>query len=138
MIQKQGHGKSMDWYLLGALLHEMLTSVPPYYDRDKKVMMKSITRSSLKLPNYISFSARSLLSGLLIKDPSSRLGSRGAEEIKQHEFFEGIDWGDVYCKQLAVPKPPVKKTTYIPRYEEVYGFKSAEGAKNLENWSFVS
>lgn len=31
MVQKLGHGKSMDWYLIGVFLHEMLTGAPPYY-----------------------------------------------------------------------------------------------------------
>ena len=31
MIRRIGHGKSVDWYLLGVLLYEMLVGVPPYY-----------------------------------------------------------------------------------------------------------
>lgn len=38
--------------------------------------------------------AKSILEGLLDKDPEKRLGSglTGIEEIKQHEFFIGCDW----------------------------------------------
>jgi serine/threonine protein kinase len=35
MVQKDGHGKTVDWYLLGVLLYEMLDGLPPYYDNDK-------------------------------------------------------------------------------------------------------
>ena len=35
MIQKIGHDKTVDWYLLGVLLYEMLEGMPPYYDHDK-------------------------------------------------------------------------------------------------------
>lgn len=35
MLKRQGHGKSVDWYLLGVLLYEMLVGIPPYYSNNK-------------------------------------------------------------------------------------------------------
>jgi serine/threonine protein kinase len=35
MLIKQGHGKAIDWYLLGVLLYEMLCGKPPYFDENK-------------------------------------------------------------------------------------------------------
>jgi protein-serine/threonine kinase len=31
-------------------------------------------------------------------------GVRDAEEIKEHPFFRGINWRDVYERKLRVPK----------------------------------
>lgn len=36
-------------------------------------------------------------------------GQRDAEEIKEHPFFEGIDWEKVYRRQLKPPKPEEQK-----------------------------
>ena len=36
MLKRQGHGKSVDWYLLGVLLYEMLVGIPPYYSNNKE------------------------------------------------------------------------------------------------------
>lgn len=38
---------------------------------------------------------------LLFLDPSLRLGSRGAEEVKAHPFFSGIDWDKVTTTEAA-------------------------------------
>jgi serine/threonine protein kinase len=35
MMKRSGHGKSVDWYLLGVLLYEMIVGVPPYYSSNK-------------------------------------------------------------------------------------------------------
>jgi serine/threonine protein kinase len=35
MLKKEGHGKAVDWYLLGVLFYEMLTGLPPYYAEEK-------------------------------------------------------------------------------------------------------
>ena len=38
MVKKVGHGKAVDWYLLGVLLYEMLVGIPPYYDNDRQTL----------------------------------------------------------------------------------------------------
>ena len=35
VLNGTGHGKSVDWYLLGVLLYEMIVGIPPYFDRDQ-------------------------------------------------------------------------------------------------------
>ena len=35
ILLKQGHGKAVDWYLLGVLFFELLVGIPPYYSTNK-------------------------------------------------------------------------------------------------------
>ena len=35
MIRKRGHGKAVDWYLLGVVFYELVTGMPPYYHDEK-------------------------------------------------------------------------------------------------------
>ena len=55
----------------------------------------------------VSLSARDMIRGLLVKDPQHRLGhKRGATEIKQHPFFEGVNWALIRCASPPdIPKP---------------------------------
>mmetsp|Transcript_17564 Transcript_17564/g.27130 ORF Transcript_17564/g.27130 Transcript_17564/m.27130 type:complete len:152 (+) Transcript_17564:199-654(+) len=54
MLQKKPHGKSIDWYGVGALLYECLVTVPPYYDEDQDKLYENITSAPLKLPTFLS------------------------------------------------------------------------------------
>ena len=47
MLKKTGHGKAVDWYLLGVLLYEMITGMPPYYADDKSQLFKNIVDDKL-------------------------------------------------------------------------------------------
>lgn len=124
MLKRTGHGKSIDWYLLGVLLYEMLVGIPPYYSNNKEQLYENIQRGPLKLPNFLSEDARSLLIALLNRNPHKRLGAgeRGADDIKNHVFFKKIDWEKAERRQLPVPPPYMKKLQPIEvPVEKVYG-----------------
>ena len=36
ILKKQGHSKSIDWYLTGVLLYELIVGIPPYYHNNRK------------------------------------------------------------------------------------------------------
>lgn len=35
MLRRTGHGKAVDWYLLGVVFYEMLVGIPPYYANNR-------------------------------------------------------------------------------------------------------
>jgi serine/threonine protein kinase len=65
MLKRMGHGKAVDWYLLGVVLFEMLTGLPPYYAESKEELFKNIETAPLHIPSNVSQEAKSLLKKVL-------------------------------------------------------------------------
>ena len=96
MVKKSGHGKSVDWYLLGVLMYEMLEGIPPYYDNDKETLFSNILNNPIEIPEDTSKECNDLITRLLCKDPTQRIGFKGSKEIKNHPWFRGINWKHVF------------------------------------------
>ncbi|CAL8247197.1 unnamed protein product [Lota lota] len=75
----QGHTYSpiVDWWCLGTMLFEMLYGLPPFYSCSRAEMFEQIVYAPLKLAAGVSSAAQSLLTGLLERDCSKRLGLNG-------------------------------------------------------------
>lgn len=139
ILKKSGHGKSVDWYLFGVLIYEMIVGMPPYFSKDRNKLFKNIQGGSLKLPLYLSQSVCELIIGLLNRDPRKRLGSgkEDANAIKRHAWFRVIDWNVARARGLDVPKPkqkPIPKGYISP---EIFGDQS-ETKNKIEGWEYVN
>ena len=101
IINHKSYGKDIDWYLIGVLLFEMLTGLPPYFHKSTKMIKRNILHNKLSIPDDLSHECRNLLKLLLHKDPTKRLGYKnGAPEILAHPWFEGITLADVDNKKM--------------------------------------
>ncbi|KAI9138445.1 kinase-like domain-containing protein [Paraphysoderma sedebokerense] len=102
-----GYNKSVDWWSLGILLYEMTAGLPPFYSENVNVMYQKILHAEIQFPPVFSEHAKSLIIGLLTRDPSRRLGAppHDAAAIKSHPFFANIQWDKLARKQI---KPPFK------------------------------
>ena len=47
---------------------------------------------------------------LLAKDPKKRLGANGAQEIKEHPWFQKFNFQWLYEKKMKAPYTPVLKS----------------------------
>ncbi|XP_042517469.1 serine/threonine-protein kinase tricornered-like isoform X2 [Macadamia integrifolia] len=104
VLLKKGYGMECDWWSLGAIMFEMLVGYPPFYSDEPMSTCRKIVnwRNHLKFPEEAKLSpeAKDLISKLLC-NVDQRLGTKGADEIKAHPWFEGLQWDKLYQMEAA-------------------------------------
>jgi serine/threonine kinase 38 len=123
VLLKKGYGVECDWWSLGAIMYEMLVGYPPFYSDDPITTCRKIVhwRSYLKFPDSprLSVEAKDLICRLLC-DVDHRIGSSGADQIKSHPWFKGVEWNKLYEMEAAF-KPQVNDeldTQNFMKFEE--------------------
>lgn len=124
IIQSKGYGKAADWWSLGILIFEMLAGYPPFYDDDHLKLYEKILQGRIRWPQYFDPHAKDLLKRLLTSDLSKRYGNlkNGADDIKNHRWFEGVDFNRLLVRQIRAPYIPQIRgdgdASHFDRYPE--------------------
>ncbi|KAL3829153.1 hypothetical protein ACJIZ3_017955 [Penstemon smallii] len=117
IITGAGHTSAVDWWALGILLYEMLYGYTPFRGKTRQKTFANILHKDLKFPRskQVSLQGKQLMYRLLHRDPKNRLGTReGANEVKQHPFFRGINWPLVRCMN----PPSIDSPLFVEKEKE--------------------
>ena len=109
VIQGHQYGMVVDWWSLGALGFDLLTGAPPFQGNNHAKIQEKIVKQKLMLPYFLGPDAKDLLTRLLRKEPTKRLGSNMPKDlatIKRHRFFRKIDWTRLERRELDPPIRP--------------------------------
>ncbi|CAK7337456.1 unnamed protein product [Dovyalis caffra] len=127
IVQGKGHGLPADWlaaitrrrhgdycmWALGVLIYFMLQGEKPFgsWRESELDIYAKIVKRQLNLPSNFSPEAIELITQLLEVDESSRLGNVGPDSIKNHPWFDAVDWKGIRDRSLPVPSEIASRVT---------------------------
>lgn len=87
----------------------MLTGRSPFVSANRNELYLNAIKGHVEFPSFVSKAAMDLIQKLLKRRPEERLGSGpdGVNELKQHAFFEGLDWPKLEKRLILPPYVPV-------------------------------
>jgi serine/threonine kinase 38 len=120
---QHGYDETVDWWSIGVIMFEMMVGYPPFFSDEPSITCQKILnwRKTFVIPDDANLSPAAIdLLKKLVTDTENRLGRNGAEEIKKHPFFDGMDWANIR-KQRAPNIPQISSeisTENFDKFEE--------------------
>ena len=151
MMAKKGYDNMVDWWSLGCLIYEMFLGKFPFKLERNSPVNFELYKKKLEFPRRMDEDARDLINKLLVLEPKKRLGygPNGAENIKKHSFFDGINWDDIWNKNVTPPFVPElddeldlryfdKKFTDEPLQSFTKNIRPRGNSYDYKNFTFVT
>lgn len=150
MVKNKLYGPAADLFSFGVLIFRMLCGSKPFRGKVDRDLDRSVVDMRPQFPkDFFSPEATDLLTGMLQKKPERRLGSsaRGLADIKEHQFFESIDWGLLEAGYLDPPFVPNRFDVNAPSLKDVGEFDTTKYRhvklddafiERLANFDFIS
>ncbi|SCV03479.1 LANO_0G04390g1_1 [Lachancea nothofagi CBS 11611] len=133
VVSTKPYNKSVDWWSFGILIFEMLAGYTPFYDANTMKTYENILNAELQFPPFFHADVQDLLSQLITRDLSKRLGNlqNGSDDVKNHPWFSEVVWEKLLCRNIETPyEPPIQAgqgdTSQYDRYPEEEIFYGTE------------
>jgi serum/glucocorticoid-regulated kinase 2 len=128
----KGYDKTCDWFSFGVVLFEMFCGYHPFKPKGQRIDPKIYLRKTF-IPEKVPKTPRDLIEKLFVTNPKKRLGYRGADEVKQHPFFKGVDFDKVLRKEYKPPFiPKLKDDLDLSYFDESFTELRVDSEKNDE------
>ncbi|KAG8196773.1 hypothetical protein JTE90_014505 [Oedothorax gibbosus] len=138
VILRQGYGKPVDWWSMGIILYEFLVGCVPFFGETPEELFAHVINDEIEWPASNEWpatdDAKELIALLLQQNPRDRLGTGGAQEVKEHQFFDELDWRCI-LRQKAEFVPQLDSeddTSYFDTRADRYSHE-LEDSEDLED-----
>ncbi|CAL8115470.1 unnamed protein product [Orchesella dallaii] len=139
VIDNERYTFSPDWFGFGCLVYEMIEGSAPFRARKEKVKREEVDRrvkeDAERYSSRFYDDARPFCQALLRKHPKERLGCNsgrnGASEVKQHQFFNSLNWKRLEAGLVDPPFVPDPHAVYAKDVLDIEQFSTVKGV-NLD------
>lgn len=126
IILNLNHGCASDIFSIGIILYELMMGYLPYKSTSRKEYKKDIIKEMVliknsDLPENWDQIPADFINRCIYRRPITRIGYNSIEEIKDHKWFEDIDWIFLKQRTLKANYLPNNGKNYLPR-EKVFKF----------------
>ena len=134
IIFGKGYDKTCDWFSFGVVIFEMFCGYHPFGKKNKKIDPTIYLRKTY-IPEKVGKKAKDLIEKLFVGDPKKRLGYNSSDEVKNHPFFNDIDFNKVLNKEYKPPFiPQLDNETDLKYFDQISIAEQPKGIKvNEEN-----
>ena len=120
----QNHSYPVDFFAIGVMGYEFMLGSRPYLGRSRREIKQAVLRKQVlvtpeQLPQGWSSLSMDFINKCLQRKELKRLGcNNGVADLKQHEWFNDVDWNKLYAKAMKSPFTIKGDANYDKKYCE--------------------
>ena len=92
MLERNESGVFSDLWALGCIIYEMCTGQKMFVGRNNQDVFNKILNNEIDFIDDLDDQAKDLILNLCNMEPKKRIGFKNIQKLKDHKFFEGIQW----------------------------------------------
>ena len=103
MLEFNMSGLYTDLWAVGCIIFQLINGNSPFEANTQYEVFRNILERKIHYPSSMDRNAVDLINKLLDYDPESRLGYENISMIRQHPYFDNVDFDRISHRRLAVP-----------------------------------
>lgn len=114
ILLREGYSNAVDFWALGVVLYQFLVGETPFCGESPQEVFRRILGRDCEIHEMLaeasdeqSGHAADIINRLLTLNAAERLGTGGVANVKQHAFFDAIDWSEELWKMESPHKPNI-------------------------------